>query len=173
MTMQSDRNVNINIRDNRGVATLAGFVIVVILTRLWWTGLLSEMFSAAYSPRGEGMTSATYMVVSLIANLIYGIGTVAVMVWSGLWWLIADVVQAFRQYMAERAAKSQMTNEIATEQAYQVAAEPDAMVQLFETIDSNMQAIADRLDEIDARMSMAEEQLEAAAKPRTNTRSKG
>jgi len=164
----SERNVNINIRDNRGIATLAGFVIVIILTRLWWTGLLTDMFQAAYSPSGEGMTSATYMIVAFIANLIYGIGTVFVLIWSGIWWMILDVVQAIRQYAAERAAKQQVEDGIATEEMYDAAGQ-NPMIEILETIESNMQTIADKIDEIDARVTMVEEQPKPA--PRT-TRAK-
>ena len=166
------KNVNVNIRDNRGIATLAGFVIVIILTRLWWTGLLADMFATAYSPRGDGMGSATYMIVAFVANLIYGIGTVAVMVWSGLWWLITDIIAAFRQYLAERSAKQEVATDIATTEGIETAGE-NPLVEILETIDSNIQSLALKLEEIDARVSMAEEALlpPPQAKPKT-TRAK-
>ena len=169
--MRSERNVNITVRDNRGIATLAGFVIVIIFTRLWWTGLLAEMFSAAYSPQGDGMTSATYMVVAFVANLIYGIGTIAVMVWSGVWWLILDVISAFRQYAAERAAVKQVASNEVSEEVVDATGE-NPLFGILEAIDSNMQSLADKLEEIDARVAKAEKSIETpAAKPRA-TRAK-
>ena len=148
---------------------LAGIVIVMILSRLWWTGLLADMFGAAYSPSGEGMNSATYMIVAFIANIIYGIGTIAVLVWSGVWWLILDVVNAFRQYAAERAAKRQVIDDIAAAEVDEATGQ-NPLVEILETIDQNMQAIADRMDEIDARVSLAEAELEKKPAARTTTK---
>jgi hypothetical protein len=153
--MRSERNVNITVRDNRGIATLAGFVIVIIFTRLWWTGLLAEMFSAAYSPQGDGMTSATYMVVAFVANLIYGIGTVAVLLWSGVWWLILDVINAFRQYAAERAAVKQVARNETNAEVVDASGE-NPLVEILQTIESNMEEIAAKIEEIDARVATVE-----------------
>lgn len=164
--MRTERNVNINIRDNRGITTLAGFVVVVILTRLWWTGLLADIFAAAYSPQGDGMGSATYMIVAFIANLIYGIGTVVVMVWSGLWWLVADVISAIRMYAAERTAKNDASETLLETEIVEGVNE-NPLIEILQTIEGNMQAIVDRIEEIDARVSMAEEAL-TSPKPKTN-----
>ncbi len=90
------RTYTIRHQDTRGIATLVGFVGVLILSRLWWTGALEGLLTAAYQPQGEALTSTTYVVLSFAANLIYGIGTVLVAAWSGLWWLVADITARAR-----------------------------------------------------------------------------
>lgn len=170
MRVESERNVNINIRDNRGIATLAGLIIVLILTRLWWTGLLSEMLAGFYSPTGEAMNSPfSYMIMAFIANIIYGIGTIFIMIWSGLWWVIADIVQGFRQWAAERAAREQLVNDLAADEVDEATGQ-NPMIEILQTIESNMQVIADKIDEIDARVSMAEAELEKKPATRTTTK---
>lgn len=167
----SEKIYTIQHRDNRGLATLVGFVTVAILTRLWWTGMFADYLAMAATP-GEGMGSASYAVVSLVANVIYGIGTVVVLAWSGIWWLITDIISGIRQAIAEKRAAREITNAIATEEiAADVAGNPgqDPLVEILQTIETNMQSIADKIEEIDARVSMAEEAL--LPKPKT-TRAK-
>ena len=163
--MRTERNVNINVNDNRGLATLVGLVIVIILTRLWWTGLLADMFAAAYSPAGEGMGSATYMMLAFLANVIDGIGTVTILAVTGLWGLIWDVASGVRQYMQERAAKRAIVDGVVNEEI-----SSPALIDILQTIESNMQSIADKMDEIDARLSMAEEEIEKKTPARTTAK---
>lgn len=173
----SDRNVNITVRDNRGLATLVGFVTVLVLSRLWWTGLLADMCATAYAPEGDGMSSVSYTIVAFVANLIYGVGTVLVMAWSGLWWVISDVANGFRQWSAERQTKQGVTDS-ATDAAMQSEASSavldtnsDELLSALQTIDQNVrtthdevQAITERLGSIDERVTAIESQ------PKTTTR---
>lgn len=179
----SERIVTIRHQDTRGIATLIGFVTVLVLTRLWWTGLLADMFSAAYSPKGEGLSSATYVILSFMANLVYGIGTVIVLAWSGLWWVIMDVVQGFRQMSQERQAKQEVADAVVNQAvAEELVNEPVAnpIVAALETIDANVrttfekvESLSTRIEEIDARVSFVEEMTEPPAPKPTTTKAKG
>lgn len=92
--------INVRHTDDRGIAKLVGLVVSIVLTRLWLAGDLSDWLGMFFrSVRGEeGMTSASYVVVAFLADLIYGVGTVAIVIWSGLWWLIGDVADGWRQW---------------------------------------------------------------------------
>lgn len=175
--MSIDRNVNINVRDSRGLATLIGFVAVVVLSRLWWTGLLTEMCATAYAPEGDGLNSVSYTVVSFVANLVYGVGTVLVMAWSGLWWVITDVIAGIRQWSKERQVKQDVTDSAAaaalkSEATVAVAdgGSPD-LLNALQTIDQNVrtthgevQAITQQMEAIEKRVAAVESQPKATTR---------
>lgn len=176
--MNSTRDVNINIRDNRGLATLIGFVAVLVLTRLWWTGILSDMFATVYSPKGEGMTSVSYTVVAFAANLVYGLGTVIVMAWSGLWLVVMDIFDGFRQWAAERKAKGEVTdaavvNAVAIETADGTGPEPFDLALALTTIDVNIRNLNAEIESVAGKFDVLEQRvaaIESTPKPRTTSR---
>jgi hypothetical protein len=79
-------------------------VVLLILGQLWLGGSLDGIIRVIFSEfRGEeGMTSATYVIVDVIAQLIFGMGVVAVAAWSGLWAIVQDVLQGVRMFAAKR-----------------------------------------------------------------------
>ena len=177
--MSQNRNVTITIQDHRGLATLVGFVVVLILSRLWWTGMLTELFTAACTPSDGALTSVSYTIVAFIANLVYGVGTVIVLAWSGLWWLLLDILDGFRQWTRERQAKRELADAVAVEEVTSSDATggvgDTGILGVLKAIDANvrtthtqLQELAGRIKGIDSRVTAVEE---AAAKPRT-TRAK-
>lgn len=140
--------------DDRGIATLVGLVISIVLTRLWLAGDLSDWIGMLFrSVRGEeGMSSVSYVVVAFLADLIYGIGTVAVVVWSGLWWLIGDVAAGWRQWRG--GGESVVADPVSESEA---VAEPQDGIQ------GVLQAIVENMESLQA-------QIDAMAKPKPATR---
>jgi hypothetical protein len=100
----------IEIKDRpRGPEMLVGLVVLLILGQLWLGGSLDGIIRVIFSEfRGEeGMTSATYVIVDVIAQLIFGMGVVAVAAWSGLWAIVQDVLQGVRMFLARREESTQ------------------------------------------------------------------
>jgi hypothetical protein len=98
----------IEIKDKpRGPEMLVGLVVLIILGQLWLGGSLDGIIRVIFSQmRGdEGMTSATYVIVDVIAQLIFGVGVIAVAAWSGLWAIVQDVLQGVRMFAAKRRAE--------------------------------------------------------------------
>jgi hypothetical protein len=98
----------IEIKDRpRGPEMLVGLVVLLILGQLWLGGSLDGIIRVIFSEfRGEeGMTSATYVIVDVIAQLIFGMGVVAVAAWSGLWAIVQDVLQGVRMFLAKRTIR--------------------------------------------------------------------
>jgi len=100
----------IEIKDKpRGPEMLVGLVVLLILGQLWLGGSLDGIIRVIFSQvRGDdGMTSATYVIVDVIAQLIFGAGVVAVAAWSGLWAIVQDVLQGVRMLLARREESTQ------------------------------------------------------------------
>lgn len=175
--MNQNRNVTITIQDHRGLATLVGFVVVLILSRLWWTGMLTELFSVAWAPKDGALSSVSYTVVAFIANLVYGVGTVLVLAWSGLWWLILDILDGVRQWSQERQAKRSLADAVAVEEV--AAPEPitsnePAILGALQAIDANVRTTHAQLVDVTGKIEAIESRvtaIEEAEKPRT-TRAK-
>lgn len=98
------------------MATLVGLILTFILLRAWMFGDLFSLVNAIgfkmsgyAAPTGdfatpESMGSVSYIFVAFIANAIYGVGQFAILAWSGLGWIINDLVTGYRQWAAERLA---------------------------------------------------------------------
>jgi len=154
--------------DNRGIATLVGLVVVAILTRMWLTNSLPDLFLAMYSPTGEGLGSASYVIINFVANIVYGIGTAIVLVSSGLWWVITDVASGIRQIMRERSAKQEIGEAVATQAVTEdIQQQPPAdnpivialqtMNENIETTFNSVQQIGEKVESLDARITMIED----------------
>ena len=179
--MNQNRNVTITIQDHRGMATLIGFVVVLILSRLWWTGMLTELFSVAWTPKDGALSSVSYTVVAFIANLVYGVGTVIVLAWSGLWWLILDILDGVRQWSQERQTKRSLADSVAAEEVAGEVAAPEpvtsnepAILGALQAIDANVRTTHAQLLEVTGKIEAIESRvtaIEGAEKPRT-TRAK-
>lgn len=100
----------IEIKDKpRGPEMLVGIVVLIILGQLWLGGSLDGIIRVIFeSARGnEGMTSATYVIVDVIAQLIFGMGVVVIAAWSGAWAVVQDVVNGVRMWMRAREESTQ------------------------------------------------------------------
>jgi hypothetical protein len=92
--------IDVRHRDEKGLHAVIGAVVIFVLTRLWLSGELAGWFALITGwlrgVESTGFSSATYAVVELITSLIYGVGAVAVLAWSGVLWLIRDIAAAVR-----------------------------------------------------------------------------
>lgn len=196
----SDRNVNIRIQDNRGLATLVGFVAVLILSRMWWTGMLTDLFALCVTPT-DGLSSASYVVISFVVNLIYGVGTVLVMIWSGIWWLVDDIIQGIREWSQVQREKRGVVRQVANNAtvqatkhatAEQIRPQPkpasppseNQIVNALKALDRNIRTVSASQDEIkggvdemrtkfdslDERLTVIEEAAAEPAPPKKTTR---
>lgn len=169
-------------KDTRGLATLVGLVATLVLSRLWWTGALEEMIATVYQPEGEALSSTTYVVLSFAANVIYGVGTVLVMAWSGLWWLIGDVTAGIRRIVSDRKAVKDATDDVVVDaEAEQTL--PMQIVDALMAMERNVKATHDMaskateyvaglkgdVEQLKGRLD-AMETVAAEPKPKTTTR---
>jgi hypothetical protein len=98
--------IDVRHRDEKGLHAIVGAVVIFVLTRLWLSGELAGWFALITGwlrgVESSGFSSATYAVVELITSLIYGVGAVAVLAWSGVLWLIRDVAAAVRLWRGKQ-----------------------------------------------------------------------
>jgi hypothetical protein len=136
----------IEIKDRpRGPEMLVGLVVLLILGQLWLGGSLDGIIRVIFSEfRGdEGMTSATYVIVDVIAQLIFGVGVVAVAGWSGLWAIVQDVLQGVRMFLARREESTQ-----------DAIIEPDYIDALIRML-QNVEALQAQIDAMKAESTWA------------------
>jgi len=165
-----------------GIATLIGLILTIILLRSYVVGDLFNIVNAigfkatGYSvPSGqfatmesmESMGSVSYVLVAFVANLVYGVGQFAILVWTGLGWIISDIIAGYRQWSAERIAKptdaspdfSQLTGQPVNVRVV----EPDPMEQILGQFQDNLLSLQDSLIELSNR-------VEAIDRPKPATR---
>jgi hypothetical protein len=136
----------IEIKDKpRGPEMLVGLVVLLILGQLWLGGSLDGIIRVIFSEfRGDdGMTSATYVVVDVIAQLIFGAGVIAVAAWSGLWAIIQDVLQGVRMLAAKKESPS-----IAT-------LKDDIHSEILLSMNENIMRLQDQIDAMRAESTWA------------------
>ena len=146
--------VDVRHRDEKGLHAVVGAVVIFILTKLWLSGDLAGWFALITGwlrgVESSGFSSATYAVVELITSLIYGIGAVAVLAWSGVLWLIRDIAAAVRLWRERQ--------EPAVEPWVVNANEPvvdetisDPLVDAIETLATAVKDIQSRIEAIETR----------------------
>ena len=96
----------IEIKDKpRGSEMLVGVVTLLVLFRLWSGGSLDgilRMLFIVMRGEDEGMTSATAVLLDIVAQLIFGVGVITIAAWSGLWAIVQDVLQGVRMFAAKK-----------------------------------------------------------------------
>jgi hypothetical protein len=95
----------IEIRDRtRGHEMLVGVVTLLVLFRLWSGGSLDGILRMLLiALRGdEGLTSATAVLLDIVAQLIFGVGVITIAAWSGLWAIVQDVLVGVRSWIGNR-----------------------------------------------------------------------
>ena len=135
----------IEIKDKpRGPEMLVGLVVLIILGQLWLGGSLDGIIRVIFSEfRGDdGMTSATYVIVDVIAQLIFGVGVVAVAAWSGLWAIVQDVVAGVRMFMAKRSG---LNDEV----------KADVQIVVLNQIVESLESLQDQIDAMKAEATWA------------------
>jgi hypothetical protein len=99
----------IEIKDKpRGSEMLVGVVTLLVLFRLWSGGSLDGILRMLFFVlRGEddGLTSATAVLLDIVAQLIFGVGVVTIAAWSGLWAIVQDVIAGVRMLVQRRTVQ--------------------------------------------------------------------
>jgi len=98
----------IEIKDKpRGSEMLVGVVTLLVLFRLWSGGSLDgilRMLFFVLRGEDEGLTSATAVLLDIVAQLIFGVGAITIAAWSGLWAIVQDVLQGVRSWIGSRTS---------------------------------------------------------------------
>jgi hypothetical protein len=99
----------IEIKDKpRGSEMLVGVVTLLVLFRLWSGGSLDGILRMLFFVlRGEddGLTSATAVLLDIVAQLIFGVGVITIAAWSGLWAIVQDVIAGVRMWTGSRTIR--------------------------------------------------------------------
>jgi hypothetical protein len=85
-------------------------VTLLVLFRLWSGGSLDgilRMLFIVMRGEDEGMTSATAVLLDIVAQLIFGVGVITIAAWSGLWAIVQDVIAGVRMFAARREESTQ------------------------------------------------------------------
>jgi hypothetical protein len=95
--------------------------------------------------RGEddGLTSATAVLLDIVAQLIFGVGVVAITAWSGIWAIVQDVIAGVRMFAARREESTQ-----------DAIIEPDYVDALIR-MSQNVEALQDQIDAMKAEATWA------------------
>lgn len=138
--------------DPKGLRVLVGVIVTAILGRLWMTGQLSDWVVMFSVPAGSSLSSSTYVILELIANLIYGAGTAAVLIFSGIVSVFSDVVSG-----VSRFAKERMSDSDASQAEPQPAPEPpkDPVLVAIEQLNQNMIVLHDRIEALEEEPAAA------------------
>jgi uncharacterized membrane protein len=153
--------IDVRHRDEKGLHAVVGAVVIFVLTRLWLSGELAGWLALITGwlrgVESSGFSSATYAVVELITSLIYGIGAVAVLAWSGVLWLIRDVAAAVRLWREkqEPVAGPRVVNVDEDYAAAKIVSEPevysDPLIDAIETLATAVKDIQVRIEAIETR----------------------
>lgn len=139
--------VDVRHSDDRGKNALAGLVTVIILTKLWLSGDLAGWMQMLFGWfRGDqGLSSATYVVIELLVSAIYGVGAVAILVWSGLTWVVRDVASGISQW---RGRDRTETPVIVSDEVF-ASQSSDPVIDAIETLAGAVKELTERVDAIE------------------------
>jgi hypothetical protein len=161
--------IDVRHRDEKGLHAVIGAVVIFVLTRLWLSGELAGWLALITGwlrgVESSGFSSATYAVVELITSLIYGIGAVAVLAWSGVLWLIRDVAAAVRLWREkqEPASEPRVVN-VDEPVADDIITDP--LIDAIETLATAVKDIQSRIEAIET--AKPEPAPKATTRRRTN-----
>ena len=155
--------IDVKHSDERGMQSVVGAVVIFVLTRLWLSGELATWFALLTGwfrgVESEGFSSATYAVVELVTSLVYGIGAIALLAWSGILWVIKDVAAAVRLWREkqEPATEPRIVNVDDDYAVSQIINEPfsDPVVDAMETLAGAVKDISERLEAVEAKPKAA------------------
>jgi hypothetical protein len=137
----------IEIKDKpRGSEMLVGVVTLLVMFRLWSGGSLDGILRMLFFVlRGEddGLTSATAVLLDIVAQLIFGVGVITIAAWSGLWAIVQDVIAGVRMLAARREESTQ-----------DAIIEPDYVDALIR-MSQNVEALQDQIDAMKSETTWA------------------
>jgi len=146
--------IDVRHRDAKGLEAIVGAVVIFVLTRLWvsgelsaWLALITGWFRGVES---SGFSSATYAIVELATSLVYGVGAVAILAWSGILWVVRDVAAAIRLYRESRESVVSVTVDDSPPQPTSDL-QSDPIIDAIETLAGAVKDISQRLDAIEAK----------------------
>jgi hypothetical protein len=143
--------IDVRHRDEKGLHAIIGAVVIFVLTRLWLSGELAGWLALITGwlrgVESSGFSSATYAVVELITSLIYGIGAVAVLAWSGVLWLIRDVAAAVRLWRERNESQSEPRVVNVDEPVPDDGSDP--LIDAIETLATAVKDIQNRIEAIE------------------------
>lgn len=160
--------VDVRHRDEKGLHAVIGAVVIFVLTKLWLNGELAGWFALitgwVRGVESSGFSSATYAVVELITSLIYGIGAVVVLAWSGVLWLIRDVAAAVRLWREKQEPVTGVLpdEDYAVERIIGQQEYTDPVIDAIETLAGSVKDLVARIEAI--------ETAKPEAAPKANTR---
>jgi len=146
--------IDVRHRDEKGLQAVVGAVVIFVLTRLWLSGELATWFALITGwfrgVESSGFSSATYAIVELVTSLIYGIGAIAVLAWSGILWLVRDIAAAVRLWR-ERQEPATEPRVVNVDEPVVDDVPSDPIVDAIETLADAVKDIAGRLEAIEAK----------------------
>ena len=128
--------MNIQTTDRRGLEQLIGYIVLGILTRLWWTGDLQAWLSLVPFLRGESqpLMSSTAAIIELASEIAWGVGTLAILVFSGTWAALRDLTAYAVAFVRERLPQAEPAEPVV-----------DPIVEVLEQITAKIAEIEARL----------------------------
>ena len=137
----------IEIKDKpRGSEMLVGAVTLLVLFRLWSGGSLDgilRMLFFVVRGEDEGLTSTTAVALDLVAQLVFGVGVVAIAAWSGVWAIVQDVIAGVREFLGSR--KSPTVAEVSE----------DVYSETLLSLNENIMRLQDQIDAMRAESTWA------------------
>lgn len=127
-------NVNVNVGDYNPVKIFIGAATIVLLSYWAIQGVFTGLFSTAYcnmnnscSPNdicSEGMESGTYFLFQLLSGACWLVGSGVFFVWSGLKYLVMDVLRAIRKYNSVNEQRDLIVDQVTQEVTKEALATP-------------------------------------------------
>jgi len=162
-----------------GIATLIGLILTFILLRAYLVGDLFKLVNIVgfrtggfesvdmESPGSIGL--ASFIIISFLANVIYGVGQFAILAWSGLGWVLSDIVAGYRRWSTERMGIHIDQPTVSPSPASVRVVEPDPLEQILGQFQDNLLTLQESLSDLSDRVDSL-----ATPKPagRTTTRAR-
>lgn len=140
-------------RDDRGLHAVIGSVAIFVLTRLWLSGELATWFALITGwlrgVESTGFSSATFAIVELATSLIYGVGAILLLAWSGILWLMRDIAAGVRMWRDGRD-EPKVVNVDEPAAAVETEIYSDPIIDAIESLADAVNDIARRIDVIEA-----------------------
>jgi hypothetical protein len=124
---------------------LVGVVTLLVMFRLWSGGSLDgilRMLFFVLRGEDEGLTSATAVLLDIVAQLIFGVGVITIAAWSGLWAIVQDVIAGVRMFAAKRSG---LNDEV----------KADVQIVVLNQIVESLESLQDQIDAMKAESTWA------------------
>jgi len=134
--------IMIRYRTERGIATIIWIALVVIATRIWWSGDIAAWIGMLVRTfRGdESMSSFSYVIVSLLGDAIYALILVVT-------YVVTDIRDGFRMWRDSRFPRDEPQD---ADTAIEAQAEPQAVTiaDVLGNIQTGLVSLQEQIDEM-------------------------